>query len=288
MRIIRFTHEDERSRIGARLDDGRVIDATGTVPFDEFNEHYDLDGAFLANLHAQIGLAESGKSTLPLYESEDIELLAPISRPGKIIAIGLNYDNHALESKMDLPKWPLVFSKFSSSVIGPGDTVELPDGSEQVDWEAELGVVIGRKTRQVNQEKALDAVLGYTCLNDVSARDFQFADGQWQRGKSCHTFCPIGPEIVTTDEIPDPQDLSIKLMFNGTVVQDANTADMIFDVRRLISHLSSFTVLEPGDIIATGTPPGCGFAMEPPIYLKSGDEMMVCIDKIGDLYNPVH
>ena len=288
MRIIRFTHEDERSRIGARLDDGRVIDATGTVPFDEFNEHYDLDGAFLANLHAQIGLAESGKSTLPLHESEDIELLAPISRPGKIIAIGLNYDNHALESKMDLPKWPLVFSKFSSSVIGPGDTVELPDGSEQVDWEAELGVVIGRKTRQVNQEKALDAVLGYTCLNDVSARDFQFADGQWQRGKSCHTFCPIGPEIVTTDEIPDPQDLSIKLMFNGTVVQDANTADMIFDVRRLISHLSSFTVLEPGDIIATGTPPGCGFAMEPPIYLKSGDEMMVCIDKIGDLYNPVH
>ena len=288
MRIIRFTNKNGEKRIGARLKDGRVLDATNTTRLDNYNDHYDLDGAFLTNLYEEVLSADAGKSSLQVYESEDIELLAPIPRPGKIIAVGLNYSDHALESEMEAPKWPLIFSKFSSSVIGPGDTVELPNGSEQVDWEAELGVVIGRETRDINQEDALDAVLGYTCVNDVSARDFQFADGQWQRGKSCHTFCPLGPEIVTTDEIPDPQVLSIRLLLNGTAMQDANTADMIFDVRRLVSHLSSFTVLEPGDVIATGTPPGCGFAMDPPIYLQSGDEMIVCIDQIGELYNQAH
>lgn len=287
MRILRFTSTDDTKRIGARLGDGRVLDATGLVDLDNYNDHYDLNGPFLQSLYRHVELAQCGKPELPVIDAEDIELLPPVPRPGKIIAVGLNYGDHALESEMEAPEWPLIFSKFSSSVIGPGDTVELPNGSKEVDWEAELGVVIGRETRDVSQEDALNAVLGYTCVNDVSARDFQFADGQWQRGKSCHTFCPLGPEIVTTEDIHDPQTLSIKMILNGKTVQDANTADMIFDVRRLVSHLSSFTVLEPGDVIATGTPPGCGFAMEPPVYLQSGDEMMVCIDQIGDLFNQV-
>jgi len=213
--------------------------------------------------------------------------LAPVPRPGKLICIGLNYRDHAVESNMPIPENPVVFSKFSTAVIAPGEPVVLPAASQKVDYEAELAVVIGRRAKSVRAERALDYVLGYTAFNDVSARDFQFADGQWQRGKSCDTFAPMGPTIVTTDVVPDPHKLSIKLILNGATMQDSNTDQFIFGVPELIEFLSQTITLEPGDVIATGTPPGVGFARQPPVFLKQGDVMEVKIEKLGTLQNPV-
>ena len=222
-----------------------------------------------------------------LVPSSDAYWFAPVPRPGKLICIGLNYRDHAAESKMPIPENPVVFSKFSSSVIAPGEPVVLPRTSKQVDYEAELAVVIGRRAKNVSADRALDYVLGYTAFNDVSARDFQFADGQWQRGKSCDTFAPMGQTIVTTDAIPDPHKLSIKLILNGQTMQDSNTDQLIFGVPRLIEFLSESITLEPGDVIATGTPPGVGFARNPPVFLKAGDHMEVLIEGMGGLGNPV-
>ena len=222
-----------------------------------------------------------------LTPSQDAYWFAPVPRPGKLICIGLNYSDHAAESNMAIPKQPVVFSKFSTAVIAPGEPVVLPATSEQVDYEAELAVVIGRRAKNVSAELALDHVLGYTCFNDVSARDFQFADGQWQRGKSCDTFAPMGPTIVTADEVADPHHLSIKLILNGQAMQDSNTDRFIFGIPELIEFLSQTITLEPGDVIATGTPPGVGFARKPPVFLKPGDKMAVVIEKVGTLGNPV-
>jgi 2-keto-4-pentenoate hydratase/2-oxohepta-3-ene-1,7-dioic acid hydratase in catechol pathway len=181
----------------------------------------------------------------------------------------------------------VLFSKFSTTVIAPGEPVVIPASSHQVDYEAELAVVIGRRAKKVTSDRAYDYVLGYTAFNDVTARDFQFADGQWQRGKSCDTFAPMGQTIVTTDVIADPHKLSIRLTLNGEVMQDSNTDQLIFDVPQLIEFISGSTTLEPGDVIATGTPPGVGFARNPPVFLKPGDEMEVLIEGIGGLGNPV-
>src|SRR5215813_6176023 len=222
-----------------------------------------------------------------LIPSQDAYWFAPVPRPGKLICIGLNYRDHAAESNMAIPKQPVVFSKFSTAVIAPGEPVVLPATSEQVDYEAELAVVIGRRTKDVSADRALDHVLGYTCFNDVSARDFQFADGQWQRGKSCDTFAPMGPTIVTADEVADPHKLSIKLILNSEAMQDSNTDQFIFGIPELIEFLSQTITLEPGDVIATGTPPGVGFARKPPVFLKPGDKMEVVIEKVGTLNNPV-
>ena len=222
-----------------------------------------------------------------LVPSSDAYWFAPVPRPGKLIFIGLNYKDHAAESKMAIPEKPVVFSKFSSSVIAPGEPVVLPRQSQQVDYEAELAVVIGRHAKGVSADRAYDYVLGYTALNDVTARDFQFGDGQWQRGKSCDTFAPMGQTILTADEISDPQKLSIKLTLNGETMQDSNTDQMIFGVARLIEFLSETITLEPGDVIATGTPAGVGFARKPPVFLKAGDEMEVSIEGIGGLGTPV-
>jgi 2-keto-4-pentenoate hydratase/2-oxohepta-3-ene-1,7-dioic acid hydratase in catechol pathway len=217
----------------------------------------------------------------------DAYWLAPVPRPGKLICIGLNYRDHAAESKMPIPERPVIFSKFSTGVIAPGEAVILPATSTQVDYEAELAVVIGSRAKNVSAARALDYVLGYTAFNDVSARDFQFADGQWQRGKSCDTFAPMGPAIVTTDDVPDPHKLSIKLILNGKPMQDSNTDQLIFGVPELIEFLSETITLEPGDVIATGTPPGVGFARKPPVFLQPGDEMVVDIERVGKLNNPV-
>ncbi len=222
-----------------------------------------------------------------LVPSSDAYWFAPVPRPGKIICIGLNYRDHAAESKMAIPETPVIFSKFPTCVIAPGEPVVLPPQSKQVDYEAELAVVIGRRAKNVSATRAYDYVLGYTAFNDVSARDFQFADGQWQRGKSCDTFAPMGQTIITTDAIPDPHKLSIKLTLNGQTMQDSNTDQMIFDVPRLIEFLSETITLEPGDVIATGTPPGVGFARNPPVFLKAGDQMEVLIEGMGGLGNPV-
>ena len=222
-----------------------------------------------------------------LVASQDAYWFAPVPRPGKLICIGLNYRDHAAESNMAIPQQPIVFSKFSTAVIAPGEPVVLPATSTQVDYEAELAVVIGRRAKDVSLERALDYVLGYTCFNDVSARDFQFADGQWQRGKSCDTFAPMGPTIVTADEVPDPHKLAIKLVLNGQAMQDSNTDQFIFGIPELIEFLSQTITLEPGDVIATGTPPGVGFARKPPVFLKPGDKMEVEIESVGSLNNPV-
>jgi len=222
-----------------------------------------------------------------LIPRRDAYWLAPVPRPGKVICIGLNYRDHAAESNMPIPEKPVVFSKFSTSVIAPGEAVVLPATSTQVDYEAELAVVIGRHVRNVSADRAFDYVLGYTCFNDVSARDFQFADGQWQRGKSCDTFAPMGPLIVTADNVPDPHKLSIKLILNGKTMQNSNTDQLIFGVPALVAFLSETITLEPGDVIATGTPPGVGFARKPPLFLQPGDEMIVDIESVGRLNNPV-
>jgi 2-keto-4-pentenoate hydratase/2-oxohepta-3-ene-1,7-dioic acid hydratase in catechol pathway len=222
-----------------------------------------------------------------LIPSSDAYWFAPVPRPGKLIGIGLNYRDHAAEAKMAVPEIPAVFSKFSSAVIAPGEPVVLPRTSAKVDYEAELAVVIGRRAKNVSADRAYDYVLGYTAFNDVTARDFQFGDAQWQRGKSCDTFAPMGQTIVTTDQIPDPHKLSIKLILNGQTMQDSNTDQLIFGVPRLIEFLSQTITLEPGDVIATGTPAGVGFARNPPVFLKAGDEMEVLIEGMGGLGNPV-
>jgi 2-keto-4-pentenoate hydratase/2-oxohepta-3-ene-1,7-dioic acid hydratase in catechol pathway len=215
-------------------------------------------------------------------------LLAPVHRPGKVAAIGLNYVDHAAEAGRALPSEPLVFAKFSSSIIGPDAPITWDRGlTDGVDFEAELAVVIGRTARNVSRDDALDHVAFYTCLNDVSARDLQFADGQWVRAKSLDTFCPIGPWLVTPDEVGDPGKLAISCTVSGERLQDASTADLIFDVPELISRLSRAFTLEPGDIIATGTPPGVGWFRDPKRPLKDGDEVIVSIERVGDLRNPV-
>ena len=222
-----------------------------------------------------------------LLELSAVSLRAPIPRPGKVICIGLNYKDHAEESGMELPERPLCFSKFSSCAIGSGQEVVSPPGTEQLDFEAELGVVIGRRATRVPAATAMDHVLGYCNVNDVSARDFQFADGQWQRGKSCDTFCPAGPWLVTRDDVPDPQRLPIRFRLNGETLQNSNTDQLIFGIAELIEHLSAFVTLEPGDLISTGTPPGVGFARKPPVYVQAGDVMEVEIEGLGVLRNPV-
>jgi 2-keto-4-pentenoate hydratase/2-oxohepta-3-ene-1,7-dioic acid hydratase in catechol pathway len=217
----------------------------------------------------------------------DLELVAPVPRPRKVICIGLNYRDHAIETKAQLPERPLLFSKFPTAVVGPGAEVRLPAGSERSDYEAELCVVIGRLARRVPVEHALDHVLGYANFNDVSERSYQFSDGQWQRGKSCDTFAPLGEYVATADEIPDPHRLRIRLRLNGQTMQDSCTDQLIFGVPALVSYISQTITLEPGDLIATGTPPGVGFARRPPVYLKPGDVMEVEIDGLGVLRNPV-
>jgi len=216
------------------------------------------------------------------------ELDAPLRKPGRIVAIGLNYIDHASESKMDLPKQPLIFTKFNSSITGPFDPVIISSAvTDQVDYEVELAVVIGKRAKNINKENALDYVFGYTIINDVSARDIQFDDGQWVRGKSLDTFCPMGPYLITADEIPDPQDLHLKCVVNNEVLQNASTKDMIFGVADLISILSKSFTFEPGDIISTGTPSGVGFIRKPPIYLKDNDVMVTEVQNIGKLINKV-
>jgi 2,4-didehydro-3-deoxy-L-rhamnonate hydrolase len=212
----------------------------------------------------------------------------PIARPSKIICAGVNYRDHAEETGIAVPRQPVLFAKWPSSLIGPGDPIVLPPFTTQVDYEAELAVVIGRGVRDVSPENALEAVSGVTCLNDVSARDLQFADGgQWTVAKSLDTFCPVGPRVVPLEEIGDPQRLGIRCVINGEVLQESNTANMIFSIAELIAFASRGIKLEPGDLIATGTPAGVGFTRNPPRFLRSGDEVTVELDGVGTLTNPV-
>jgi 2-keto-4-pentenoate hydratase/2-oxohepta-3-ene-1,7-dioic acid hydratase in catechol pathway len=284
-------HDGTRD-LGYRLDCERLFEPSHrpTNPLSWF----DLDGEWLQRasqtakelVKDEVAL-ERAKANGLLVSSKDAYWFAPVPRPGKLICIGLNYRDHAAESNMAIPERPVIFSKFPTCVIAPGEPVVIPSTSHQVDYEAELAVVIGRRAKNVKASGAIDYVLGYTAFNDVSARDFQFADGQWQRGKSCDTFAPMGQTIVTTDEITDPHKLSIKLVLNGQTMQDSNTDQLIFGVPELIEFLTESITLEPGDVIATGTPPGVGFARKPPVFLKPGDQMEVLIEGMGGLGNPI-
>lgn len=214
-------------------------------------------------------------------------LAAPL-RPGKIVAIGLNYMDHVRETGLETPTTPLVFTKFTTSVIGDGDEIRVDRAiTQRVDWEVELAVVVGRRMTRVAREDALSHVFGYTVANDVSARDVQFADGQWVRGKSLDTFCPLGPVIVTADEIADPQALAITTRVNGEAVQDSNTREMVFGVAELLSFCSHSFTLEPGDVVLTGTPWGCGEFMDPIRSLGAGDVVEVEVEGIGTVSNTV-
>jgi 2,4-didehydro-3-deoxy-L-rhamnonate hydrolase len=219
---------------------------------------------------------------------EEVELLGPVPHPDKIVGIGLNYRDHAAESGQEVPPEPILFPKFANSVIGPGAAIRIPRPTGQVDYEAELGAVIGREAREVSEREALDYVAGYLCANDVSARDLQFNNGgQWLLGKAIDTFLPTGPFLVTSDEVVDPQQLPIRCIVNGEALQDSNTSQMVFSVGELVSFISRTLTLAPGDIIVTGTPAGVGFARKPPRFLSSGDEVTVQIEGIGSLTNPV-
>lgn len=218
---------------------------------------------------------------LPAVESNP-RLGAPVGRVGKIICVGLNYADHAAESGQSVPEQPVIFMKATSAIVGAFDDVMIPPGSEKTDWEVELGVVIGDAARNVSRGAAPDHVAGYMIVNDVSERAFQFEHGgQWVKGKGCDTFAPLGPWLVTRDEIPDPQDLAMHLSVNGHRYQDGNTRTMIFDVATLVSHVSRYMTLLPGDVISTGTPPGVGLGQKPPVYLKPGDVMELDIAGLG-------
>jgi 2-keto-4-pentenoate hydratase/2-oxohepta-3-ene-1,7-dioic acid hydratase in catechol pathway len=245
---------------------------------------FDLDGSWLPRAFA---LAAGEPPAAAVIAIDAVRLRAPVPRPGKLVCVGLNYRDHAAESKVPVPEHPVLFSKFTTSVIASGDPIVLPVSSEKVDYEAELAVVVGRRAKRASRDEAARAILGYTIVNDVSARDFQFGDGQWQRGKSCDTFAPMGPWIATSDEVADPQRLGIRLRVNGQTLQSSNTDQMVFGAVDLVAYISETITLEPGDVIATGTPSGVGFARQPPIFLKSGDVVEVEIDGLGVLKNPV-
>jgi 2-keto-4-pentenoate hydratase/2-oxohepta-3-ene-1,7-dioic acid hydratase in catechol pathway len=234
------------------------------------------------------GLETAERSPAWLLPAESIRLTAPIPNPQKVVAIGQNYRDHCAEQGVEPPERPIIFAKFPTSIIGPGEAITWePELTAQVDYEAELAVVIGKIARNVSQETAFEYVAGYLNANDVSARDLQFGDRQWVRGKSLDTFCPIGPALVTKDEIPNPHALAIRAMLNGKIMQDSNTSNLIFNIPALIAFISRAFTLLPGDIILTGTPPGVGVFRNPKVLLKPGDTITIEVEGLGQLTNPV-
>ena len=217
----------------------------------------------------------------------EVRLLAPVPRPGKILCVGLNYRDHAKETGQAIPTEPVLFSKYASSVVGPGADVLVPPEAGNVDYEAELAVVIGRRASRVAAADALDHVAGYACANDVSSRSLQFLSSQWLLGKAIDTFLPLGPYLVTADEVPDPQALGIRCRVNGELLQSSSTGQMVFGVAELVGYASRTITLEPGDLLVTGTPSGVGMAADPPRFLQPGDRMRVEIDGLGELDNTV-
>jgi 2,4-didehydro-3-deoxy-L-rhamnonate hydrolase len=271
-------------RVAIVLDDDVVVDVDDLLDDGPWTMRRLIEAGETALERLRARLAAVGPRVgRPLA---DIDILAPVTHPGKIIAIGRNYAEHASEEGVAAPSDPILFTKFATAIVGDGaDIVWRVADSEQVDWEAELAVIIERSARDVPVDQALDHVFGYTCLNDVSARDLQFGDGQWVRGKSLDTFCPLGPWVVTADAIPDPGVLGIRCRVDGELVQEANTSQMIHGVARLIAFCSRYMTLEPADIIATGTPAGVGVFRDPPRFLHDGNVVEVEIDQIGRLHN---
>ncbi len=257
-----------------------LVDAQGTLR--DLSAHIrDIDATVISPEGLQ-RIAALDASTLPAI-SDEVRYGVPVSHVGKIVCIGLNYADHAAESGLDIPKEPVVFLKATSSLTGPNDPVTIPRGSVKTDWEVELGVVIGKLASYVEEADALDYVAGYTVVNDVSEREYQIErGGTWDKGKGCDTFSPIGPWLVTRDEVADPQALDMWLDVNGKRFQTGNTRTMIFNVAQVVSYVSQFMSLQPGDIISTGTPPGVGLGQKPPLYLKAGDTMRLGIQGLGE------
>jgi len=268
---------DAGPRVGC-LDDGEVVPTPGIPDLLTFFNDPTLEYTIEAALKGRIGA----------QGVEEVQLLAPIPRPLKIIGIGVNYRGHAKETGRNIPDAPILFSKPPTAIVGPEANIVIPNGASKVDYEVELGVVIGKHARNVSVDEALDYIGGYTVFNDISAREYQFRDGQWFRGKSYDTFAPMGPCLTLPDQISDPQDLKLQLRLNGKIRQNSSTSDMIFSVAELIADISQVMTLEPGDVIATGTPAGVGHVAKPkPIYLQSGDVVEAEIAGIGILRNPV-
>lgn len=241
-------------------------------------------------IHDFSGVPGSGtglKQGAAVCSVSEVDYLPAILNPGKIVCVGLNYRDHAAEAGLDVPTQPLIFMKYPSALVGSGAPIVVPAFVEKPDWEAELAVVIGAECTSVSAATALSYVAGYACINDVSARDIQSGESQWVRAKSFDTFAPLGPWMVTADEIPDPQKLRIRCSVSGDTVQDSNTEQMVFSVAEIIEFVSRNVTLQPGDVIATGTPPGVGVGMNPPRFLQDGDEVAVEIESIGRLVNPV-
>ncbi|WP_190811463.1 fumarylacetoacetate hydrolase family protein [Flagellimonas sp. S3867] len=274
MKLIRFG-EYENEKPGLELENGTRIDVSA------FGQDYD-ENFFASNGIEQLKtwLVENS-STCPEINKET-RLGSPLCRPSKIVCVGLNYAKHAAESGMDIPSEPVLFFKATSAIVGPNDDLIIPKGSKKTDWEVELGVVIGKKASYVDQNQAMDYVSGYVLHNDYSEREYQLErEGQWVKGKSCDTFAPLGPFIATKDEINDPHNLNLWLKLNGQLMQNSNTSDFVFNIPELVSYISRFMTLLPGDIISTGTPFGVGLGLNPPKYLKPGDVVELGIDGLG-------
>jgi 2-keto-4-pentenoate hydratase/2-oxohepta-3-ene-1,7-dioic acid hydratase in catechol pathway len=278
MKLVTYTTKSNpKPTPGAVIGEGEVVDLTA------FGHASILDLIEAGPQALEDARANAAKlSRMPL---SSVSLVAPITRPPRIFAIGLNYQKHAAESNMQVQKVPTVFMKLSSSVVGPNHPIVLPKISTQPDYEAEFGVVIGKPGYQITAARAFDHVFGYTIVNDVSARDIQLATSQWTLGKSFPTFTPLGPAITTADEVPDPHALRISLTIDGETLQDSNTSDLIFKIPALIEYISSLTPLEAGDIISTGTPEGVGLGRKPQRWLKPNEEVIVTIEKLGSLRN---
>jgi len=312
MRLVTYQHEGQ-SRVGAQLDE-RVVDLNRAyhAALRHMGNEDELAVADLRVPADMIGLLNGGETSLRaaqqalafvgrqlevegntlkqqgiVYALENVTLLQPVMRPGKVICLGLNYRDHAAEAGMAVPDYPVLFHKVAGSLIGHNQPIVVPRTSSKIDYEGELAIIIGRRGKYIAEDEALSYVAGYTVANDVSARELQFRTSQWTTGKMLDTFGPLGPALVTRDEVPDANALHIQTILNGQVMQDGNTADMIFRVPFIVSYISEICTLEPGDVILTGTPPGIGNTRSPQVFMKPGDTVTVEIEGVGKLTNAV-
>ena len=312
MRLVTYQHE-RQSRVGAQLE-GQIVDLNRAYQA-LLNHSSNIDELAVADVRVpadMIGLLRGGEISLRavreaaafvreqltasdnspglegiVYAMERVSLLSPVLHPSKVICLGLNYRAHAAEAGMAVPEYPVLFHKVAGSLIGHNQPIVVPRISSKIDYEGELAIIIGRRGKYIAEDEALSHVAGYTVANDVSARDLQFRTSQWTTGKMLDTFGPLGPALVTRDEVVDPNALSIKTTLNGQVMQDGNTVDMIFRVPFIVSYISEIVTLEPGDVILTGTPPGIGNTRMPQVFMKPGDTITVEIEGLGKLTNPV-
>ena len=276
MKLVSFSLTDRRIRPGSLIEEAGLV--------------VDLSAAGFADTIAVLNAgftSTTNPAAYPAYRLSEVKLHAPIANPPRVFAIGLNYREHAIESKLELPKFPVVFFKLSTAIVGPGENIVLPKNSTQPDYEAEMAFVIGKGGYRIPASAWREYVYGYTMVNDVSARDVQFSTSQWSLAKSFPTFCPMGPAIVTVDEIADPHELAISLSIDGEVLQSSSTNELVFRIPELVEYISSITPLLPGDVVSTGTPSGVGMGRTPQRWLRAGETVTVTVEGLGSLTNPV-